>query len=45
MFTDKIDPLIYNGVTTIGGSILFSKVLEKVAGTGLMTKENSTQRN
>ena len=45
MFTDKIEPLIYNGVATIGVNILLPKGLVQLAGTGLMMRYNSIQIN
>ena len=41
MFTDKIDPIICNGVETIGGNyILFQKGLAQLSGTVLTIRGN-----
>ena len=45
MFTYKIDPIIANGVATIGGNISFQKVLSQLNGPGLMIRVNFTQIN
>ena len=45
MFTYKIETIIYSGVATIGGNILFQKGLTQLAGPGLMMRGNYTQRN
>ena len=45
MFTDKIEPVVYNDMANIGGNILFQKLLAHLAGPGLMMRENFTQRD
>ena len=42
MFTDKINFIISNGVATIGGNILFQKVLELLDSPVLIMRDNFT---
>ena len=43
MFPDKIEPILSSGVATIGGNILFQKVLEQLYCPGLIMRYNYTQ--
>ena len=45
MFTDKIEPIISNGVATIGGNDLIKKLLTQLSGPGMMMRGNGTKRN
>ena len=44
MFNDKIEPIIYNVVETIGDKDLFQKGWVYLAGPGLMSNFNCTQK-
>ena len=45
MFTGDIEPIISNGVATIGGNILSQKGLSQLDGPGLIMRGNCTQGN
>ena len=45
MFTEKIDPIIYNGVAIIGVNVSFQKMLTQLSGPVLMMRGNFTQIN
>ena len=45
MFTENIDPIIYNGVAIIGVNFSFQKELTHLSGPVMMMRGNFTQIN